>query len=1019
MGVTSLWDIVGPAARPVKLEALSRKKLAVDASIWIYQFLKAVRDKDGNKLGQSHIVGFFRRICKLLYFGILPLFVFDGGAPPLKRQVILKRRERRSGNAENAQTTAQKLLAIHLSRAQANDNVYLSDLPVLHPEHKRDQEPPKETGQAGTDNRFIRKDEYHLPELRQFTVSKNDARIMPESEYEHYGEDASFDVVDGVPIDSVDPSSPEFAELPMATQYMILSHLRLRSRLRLGYSKQQLEKLFPNSRDFSRFQIQQVQKRNFYTQQLMTVSGMDKDTGNATRRIAGDKDTRYALVKNEDGWTLSLGEDDTKPVIVDETEEGAAALSDRDSDSEELEDVKLENSDTETDAAAVIESIYDQFKHDYEDTEIPGQTAKLVLQNSMDRIADIDSEVINNQEAMRERLEQVDKQQLQRAIDESKAEYKKLQAEPMPEYDFGRSILWPSHNDDKKDQDEKSVNKENETKEGVNDKRENKENNDTSQVNDIHNKEEDEINEKFSSANVSTDNIDDVNDGSDPQSKKVWDMPSWFDERNTIDNVHSHMFVDASQKDADENEEVGLIPWAEAQKIIESSESDSDLEIVGESWNKKMSENDQVFTEQEKSLNTEKSSNTIPENIEPAHAQAGQEEADRLKKSPHAERQEVAKRSQNVGQEYVPSELKISMVEKNISSPDNIAGGESQGEVAELETSAASKNNRLVYEIDENDEDELIRNLHQEENQHEQLRSELSAKLDTPLNSSITDEQLLQEKLQKAKRDSDEVTETMIRDVQELLKRFGIPYITAPMEAEAQCAELFRMGLVDGIVTDDSDCFLFGGSRIYKNMFNQKQYVECYIAEDIKNKIGLDQDKLIELAMLLGSDYTEGIKGIGPVMAMEILAEFGTLSNFKLWFDRHAKSAERPQQEYTPLEKKLLTRIKNGKLFLPDGFPSSVVRDAYKRPEVDRDDSAFKWGTPSLDQIRSFLMYNVQWSQARVDEVMVPLIRDMNRKKAEGTQSTIGEFFPEEYISYKKNVGLGKRMKVAASKLSK
>ena len=84
MGVHSLWKIVGPTARPVRLEALSKKKLAIDASIWIYQFLKAMRDKDGNSLPSSHIIGFFRRICKLLYFGILPIFVFDGGVPALK-----------------------------------------------------------------------------------------------------------------------------------------------------------------------------------------------------------------------------------------------------------------------------------------------------------------------------------------------------------------------------------------------------------------------------------------------------------------------------------------------------------------------------------------------------------------------------------------------------------------------------------------------------------------------------------------------------------------------------------------------------------------------------------------------------------------------------------------------------------------------------------------------------------------------------------------------------------------------
>ena len=64
-------------------------------------------------------------------------------------------------------------------------------------------------------------------------------------------------------------------------------------------------------------------------------------------------------------------------------------------------------------------------------------------------------------------------------------------------------------------------------------------------------------------------------------------------------------------------------------------------------------------------------------------------------------------------------------------------------------------------------------------------------------------------------------------------------------------------------------------------MFDQKQYVEFYLQDDLFNKMALTQHKLIELALLLGSDYTEGIKGIGPVQAMEILAEFGNLEKFK------------------------------------------------------------------------------------------------------------------------------------------
>ena len=66
------------------------KSMAIDSSIWIYQFQATMRDKDGRMLVNAHVVGFLRRICKLLFFGIKPVFVFDGGAPALKRMTIVR-----------------------------------------------------------------------------------------------------------------------------------------------------------------------------------------------------------------------------------------------------------------------------------------------------------------------------------------------------------------------------------------------------------------------------------------------------------------------------------------------------------------------------------------------------------------------------------------------------------------------------------------------------------------------------------------------------------------------------------------------------------------------------------------------------------------------------------------------------------------------------------------------------------------------------------------------------------------
>lgn len=55
-----------------------------------------------------------------------------------------------------------------------------------------------------------------------------------------------------------------------------------------------------------------------------------------------------------------------------------------------------------------------------------------------------------------------------------------------------------------------------------------------------------------------------------------------------------------------------------------------------------------------------------------------------------------------------------------------------------------------------------------------------------------------------------------------------------------------------------------------RHLFAEKQYVEEFRTDDIMRELGLDQMALIRLGMLLGSDYTEGVAGIGIVNAVEV-----------------------------------------------------------------------------------------------------------------------------------------------------
>ena len=61
----------------------------LDISIWLHQVVKGYQDGKGGHVHNAHLIGLFNRICKLLYFRIKPIFVFDGAVCELKRQTLV------------------------------------------------------------------------------------------------------------------------------------------------------------------------------------------------------------------------------------------------------------------------------------------------------------------------------------------------------------------------------------------------------------------------------------------------------------------------------------------------------------------------------------------------------------------------------------------------------------------------------------------------------------------------------------------------------------------------------------------------------------------------------------------------------------------------------------------------------------------------------------------------------------------------------------------------------------------
>lgn len=989
MGVKSLWDLLSPVGRPVPLETIEGKALAIDSSIWIYQFQATMRDKDGRALVNAHVLGFFRRICKLLFYGIRPVFVFDGGAPALKRNTIIERKKKKSGAAATHAKIAERLLAAHMRRealvhAQAlhpssskgkqkvpsgpvildENAVYLEDIDNSAPKtpaKKKAEETPLSSKKKA---RFYDHDPYRLPEVDlEERVAKATSSQAPDPRLATEEELRTF--IEEMRPEDFDVSSPAFRELPTEVQYEIVGDLRLKSRQTSYKRLQNMLQKAETPLDFSREQIKNLKQRNALTQQLlMTTDSIGKAHITIPVRIASERNREYVLVKNDGadgGWVLGIRDDGTqsKPIEIDQDKPTLQSDSD---DDMQMEEVSIPGNATpdsdlrEFQASMALHAIGKRLQ--------PSMPKPVQRRIKSKPLFDLDDDE-DISRPLDDEFDHIEDPELalaiQASLEDHTANYKPITSEPSSKFSPPATP-----------QSKPTLR--------------------------LHDSDDD-----------------------------LYTSPSRLETALSIAGAGLVRRLAGTLHDLPSQSAFG-----KAALLVSPKTASRPMPIVQSSLSESEESMDEILPVQVVEASHRKPSPVatsahVKPPQSPKHSQeAAQDSDDDMEEVPVTDGNHV----RDVSEGFVPAAVSVpedaaeerrsmsptsfqlpKSLERPQPSTSNVVTPEaripesddefdiewSRSPSPVLGTAPGSTDQGASAAVETWDAAEEM-DPHAEEGEFARFISQVKGKDLDAVRHEIDEEiRTLNQQKKAAIRDSEDITQQMISQIMLLLRLFGIPYITAPMEAEAQCAELVLLGLVEGIITDDSDVFLFGGMRVFKNMFNQSKTVECFHSSDLSRELGLERDTLIRLAYLLGSDYVEGLPGVGPVIAMELLKEFpgeDGLHQFKDWWTKVQSGRDRAEDNTTKFRERFKKKFKN--LYLPLEWPNALVRDAYYHPTVDSSDEPFKWGMPDLDALRHFFHEELHWNQTKVDESLLPIIQKMNKRNqaaAMNRQGNLNSFF--------------------------
>ncbi len=136
------------------------------------------------------------------------------------------------------------------------------------------------------------------------------------------------------------------------------------------------------------------------------------------------------------------------------------------------------------------------------------------------------------------------------------------------------------------------------------------------------------------------------------------------------------------------------------------------------------------------------------------------------------------------------------------------------------------------------------------------------------------------------------LTDTIHETTRGLLDRLDVPYIEAPAEGEAQCAHMAARGDVDYAGSEDYDTMVFGAPRTLRQL-TSKGDPELMDLQATLEKHEITYEQLVDVALLMGTDFNEGVSGYGPKTAVQAIKEHGDIWGVMEADDVYVENADR------------------------------------------------------------------------------------------------------------------------------